>query len=310
MRLFSWPARALCAVAIVIVALTGCSAPGATVVAPPAETGAATSPATPAETNAAASPASPAETATPPAAVPTPAAEAVPASSGRRPDPTPSAAAARPAAASPPKASTPAPATNAPASVPAPAAEPPRAAPSAAPAPVFTEVTVPSGTTLSIELKTGHASDTSRVEETVRGVLRRPLLVDGREVAPAGAALTGSVTAADQAGKIKGRARLVLRFSSIVIDESDTNIATVAIAREAAATKKQDAAKIGIGAGAGAVIGAIAGGKKGAVVGGTVGAGAGTGVVLATRGDEVQLPAGTAVSTTLSQPLVVRVRMP
>jgi len=175
---------------------------------------------------------------------------------------------------------------------------------------MFTEVTVPSGTTLSIELTTGHASDTSRVEDTVRGVLRRPLLVNGQEVAPVGTAVTGHVTAADQSGKVKGRARLVLRFSSLVIGESDTPMSTAAIAREAASTKKEDAAKIGIGAGAGAVIGAIAGGKKGAIVGGTVGAGAGTGVVLATRGDEVQLPAGTAVSTTLSQPLVVRVRRP
>lgn len=298
MRLFNWPTRALCAVAIVIVALTGCSTPGTTTAAPPAETPAATAPAPPTEMLA------------PPAAAPTPVAEPVPASppaaSGGRAGAAPGAAARRPAAPSGPRASSPAPASVAP----VPATAPSRAAPSSPPAPVFTEVTVPSGTMLSIELKTGHASDTSRVEETVRGVLRRPLLVAGREIAPAGTALTGSVTAADQAGKVKGRARLVLRFSSIVIDESDTNIATVAIAREAAATKKKDAAKIGIGAGAGAVIGAIAGGKKGAVVGGTVGAGAGTGVVLATRGDEVQLPAGTAVSTTLSQPLVVRVRMP
>lgn len=302
MRLFNWPARALCAAAIVIVAQSGCSTPGTTVAAPPAETTAAPAPATPAV---------PAEIGTAPAPVPAPAPEAAPVPpppSGRRPNPTPGTAAARPAAASPSKSPSPEPATIAP----APVAAPPRAAPSPAPvpAPVFTEVTVPAGTTLAIELKTGHASDTSRVEETVRGVLRRPLLVDGREIAPVGAALTGSVTAADESGKVKGRARLVLRFSSLVIDDAETNIATVAIAREAAATKKKDAAKIGIGAGAGAVIGAIAGGKKGAVVGGTVGAGAGTGVVLATRGDEVQLPAGSVVSTTLSQPLVVRVRMP
>jgi hypothetical protein len=58
------------------------------------------------------------------------------------------------------------------------------------------------------------------------------------------------------------------------------------------------------------VIGAIAGGKKGAVVGGTVGGAAGTGVVLATRGDEVALAAGTALTTTLTQALVVRVPGP
>ncbi|HMS81649.1 MAG TPA: hypothetical protein PKC20_19425, partial [Burkholderiaceae bacterium] len=73
--------------------------------------------------------------------------------------------------------------------------------------------------------------------------------------------------------------------------------------------KKNDAAKVGIGAGAGALVGAIAGGKKGALVGGAVGAGAGTGVVLVTRGDEVTLGAGTVVTTTLREPLVVRQRI-
>jgi hypothetical protein len=75
----------------------------------------------------------------------------------------------------------------------------------------------------------------------------------------------------------------------------------------APATKKNDAGKIAAGAGAGAIIGAIAGGKKGAVVGTVVGGGAGTGVVLATRGDEVTLAAGTSLTTTLTRPLVVQV---
>ncbi len=163
---------------------------------------------------------------------------------------------------------------------------------------------------MAIELTTSHASDTSQVEDVVRGVLRRALVVDGVELVPAGAVVTGEVTAAERAGRAKGLARLALRFSSLVVDESDTAIGTVAIARQAKATKKADAGKIGIGAGAGAIIGAIAGGKKGAVVGGAVGAGAGTGVVLATRGDEVTLSAGTAVTTTLTRPLVVRVRVP
>ena len=267
-------------VALLTGALAACSAPAGPATSAPAPTTIA-------------APATSAEPAAAPAISAPPAATAAPG------------AAARSAATPAPAARTPAATISAPAA--ARAAAP---APSAPPAPVFTDVTVPSGTTLAIELETSHSADTSRVEDAVRGVLRRALVVDGVEVVPAGAALTGHVTAADRAGRVKGRARLVLRFSSVVIDDSDTAITTAAIAREAAATKKADAAKIGIGAGAGAVIGAIAGGKKGAVVGGAVGAGAGTGVVLATRGDDVTLAAGARVSTTLSQSLVVRVRLP
>ena len=193
------------------------------------------------------------------------------------------------------------------ASMPA-AAQPAPAAPVAPPEPVYRDVTIPSGARLSIELKTTVASDTSHVEDTVRGVLRVALTADGAEVVPAGAAVSGSVVSVERSGKVKGRARLALRFTSVTIDEAATRIASASIERVAENTKKEDAAKIGIGAGAGAVIGAIAGGKKGAVVGGTIGAGAGTGLVLATRGDEVQIPAGTTLTTTLTQPLVVKVR--
>lgn len=167
---------------------------------------------------------------------------------------------------------------------------------------------MPSGTSLSIELKTAVASDTSAVEDDVRGVLRRPVVVDGQEVLAAGTPVRGSVIEAVRSARVKGRARLAIRFTSITVGDESLRLASSSIAREAAATKGEDAKKIGIGAGAGAVVGAIVGGKKGAAVGGAVGAGAGTGTVLATRGDEVSLAAGTAVSTTLTQPLVFRVR--
>lgn len=70
---------------------------------------------------------------------------------------------------------------------------------------------------------------------------------------------------------------------------------------------KQTLKRSGIGAAAGAVIGAIAGGGKGAAIGSAIGAGAGTGVVMSTRGKEVHLPAGTAVRTTLDEPVTIEV---
>lgn len=229
-------------------------------------------------------------------------------------------AAGAPAPAAPADAQSPASAVNgAPSAAPAsgaPAAAPPGAdaappaapaAPAAPPAPVFKEVTVPTGTSLAIELKSPLSSATAAVEDPVEGVLRRPLVVDGAEIVPAGAMVSGSVTAAERSGRVKGRARLSLRFTSLTVGDETLPMTTAAIAREAQATKGRDAAKVGIGAGAGALVGAIAGGKKGAVVGGTVGAGAGTGVVLATRGEEVVLGAGANLTTTLTSPLVLRI---
>lgn len=250
-------------------------------------------------------------TSAPPAAPP--GADTTAATPAPRPEPAaPGVGAARPApsggrstAPPPPVASSPTPAAGV---SPAPVSPAPASAP-AAPMPEYREVTVPAGTRLSIELRTALATDTSHVEDRVRGVLRQALAVDGAEVVPAGAPVVGSVLEADRAGKVKGRAHLALRFTSITIDDADVRLDSERIARDAEGTKRDDAAKIGIGAGAGAIVGAITGGKKGAAVGGAIGAGAGTGVVLATRGDEVRLDAGTVLTTTLREPLVVRQRV-
>jgi hypothetical protein len=51
------------------------------------------------------------------------------------------------------------------------------------------------------------------------------------------------------------------------------------------------------------------GGKKGAAQGAAVGGAAGTGVVLATKGQEVRLAPGADVTTQLTAPLAVRVRV-
>ena len=60
---------------------------------------------------------------------------------------------------------------------------------------------------------------------------------------------------------------------------------------------------------AGAVMGAMMGGKKGAAEGAAVGGGAGTGLMRATKGDEVRLASGADVTTQLTAPLMVRVRV-
>jgi hypothetical protein len=132
-------------------------------------------------------------------------------------------------------------------------------------------------------------------------------VVNGATALPAGSVATGSVLEALQAGRVKGRASVSFGFDRLRSGAQAYTITSARITREAEATKGEDAAKVGLGAAAGAIIGALADGKKGAAIGGAVGAGAGTGVVLATRGEEIALAAGTVVETTLEQPLKVQV---
>src|SRR4051812_23487039 len=178
----------------------------------------------------------------------------------------------------------------------------------APPVPVVHEVTVPAGTNLPLELTTALSSETATVESPVEARLTRAIEVNGRTALPAGAVLHGNVTDVERAGKVKGRSHLAFRFTSVTVAGARENLRTNPVSFEGEASKGDDAKKVGIGAGIGAAIGAIAGGGSGAAKGAAIGGGAGTAAVLATRGKEVELAAGTPIETTTANALTLEVK--
>ena len=194
----------------------------------------------------------------------------------------------------------------APALEPAPVAAAPRPA---ARVPEYREYTIPAGTVLPLRLTSAVASDANQIEDAVSASVRQDLILDGSLVVPAGSQVAGRLVDVERSGRVKGRARLAMRFTMLKQEGDEYDIRTEAVERVAAATKGEDATKIGIGAGAGAALGAVLGGGSGAAKGAAIGAAAGTGAVLATRGEEVRLEAGETVDTRLTAPLVVRVRL-
>lgn len=161
-------------------------------------------------------------------------------------------------------------------------------------------VTLPEGTILEARLVQTLSTATHEVDSTFEATLAEPLIVDGETVAPAGTRLWGKVVESDKGGRVEGRAHLgVLLTEMETAGDKRIGITTDTLRRNAPATKREDAEKIGIGAGIGAAIGAIAGGGKGAAIGAAAGGGAGTGAVLATRGDAAVLPSETLLQFTL-----------
>jgi len=175
------------------------------------------------------------------------------------------------------------------------------------PTPVVRFLTIPAGTSLPLELTTAVSSETATVETPVSARLRRSVTIDGETVLPAGAVVNGEVSEVERAGRVQGRSRLSLRFTSVVLDGRRESLRTNPLSFEAEATKKQDATKIGAGAGIGAAIGGILGGGSGAAKGAVIGGAAGTGTVLATRGKEVELASGAELNPTLASPVEVEV---
>jgi hypothetical protein len=172
------------------------------------------------------------------------------------------------------------------------------------------EVTIPAGTAFPLVLDTGIGSDISRVEQPVQAHLARAVVVRGATAVPQGSAVSGVVTDAVRSGKVKGRAHVAVRFTSLALRGVDERyrIRTSAAGRTAPATKKKDAITIGAPAAGGAVIGGILGGKKGAAIGTAVGGGGGTAAVLTTRGKEVHMGRGSVVTVRLTEPVTVKVR--
>jgi len=236
----------------------------------------------------------------PSAAAGTPAASTPPAQSAEAPAPPPAATAAATAAPQTPSTEVPparAAATPPPASVAPPAPAPP-------PEPSFREVTVPAGTSLSVKVLNTLASDTSKVEDPVKGSLAKSVVVSGATAIPEGSQITGSVLEAKESGRVKGKAALAFRFDRLVVRGETHRIQTARVANEAASDKKSDVKKGGLGAGLGAVVGGIAGGGKGAAIGAVAG---GAGTIMATKGNEVHLAPGTIVTVLLQDPLTVSV---
>lgn len=177
--------------------------------------------------------------------------------------------------------------------------EPTRPAPPPEPTPTPRPrlVVVPADTALKIELATAVSSGSNRTGDLVLAKLVDDVRVDGAVVLPAGSELRGRVTAVAKSGRVKGRARLAVAFDSIEVRDRRHELEATTIDVTAGSTRKRDAALIG----GGAVAGAVVDGKKGAGIGALLGGGA----VLVTKGKEVTLAAGTPVELTLKRDLKI-----
>jgi hypothetical protein len=161
------------------------------------------------------------------------------------------------------------------------------------------DFTVPEGTEITARLEQSLSSRTARVEDRVDATVDRAIRVDGRVVIPAGATVSGVVRDAEPASRPAHGGRLEIRFDRINVEGQRTDIRSRIVNLSESSVDKS---KVGLGAVLGGVLGAVVGGGKGALLGAVVGGG---GAVVATKGDEVELPAGTVVTLRLDQPVRV-----
>ncbi|HKE86574.1 MAG TPA: TrbI/VirB10 family protein [Vicinamibacterales bacterium] len=176
------------------------------------------------------------------------------------------------------------------------------------PGPVLEELVVAAQSVIGLQMESSVSSDRARVEDQVVARVTRDVKVGDRVAIPAGAKANGEVTVVERGGKVRDRARLGVRFTSIVLaDGTRLPIETETIYREGDSPGRESSAKIGGGAIGGAIIGGILGGAKGAAIGGSVGAGAGTAAVMAGGRNNATLASGSPVTVRLEEPVTVTV---
>ena len=162
---------------------------------------------------------------------------------------------------------------------------------------------VPVGTEFDVRLQQTLSSATAKVEDRVEATTMVDLMDGNRVVVPAGSVMRGIVSSVNKATRLERKGSLTIVFDQITVGRRAIPIrATVEQALESEGIRGE-AGKIGAGAGVGAILGAILGGTKGALAGILVGGG---GVIAATEGKDVELPAGTVLRVRLDSALNLR----
>jgi len=181
-----------------------------------------------------------------------------------------------------------------------------QSAPPPLPPPPPTPIVVPAGTVLTVRTSQALSSKDSQTGQTFLASLAQPVSVKGKAALPAGSTVSGTVVNAKAKGKVKGEGQLDLALTSVSVGNHTYQIQTAVLSSTVKGKGKRTAATTGGGAAGGALIGGIAGGGKGAAIGAAVGAGAGFIGGAVTGNKQIEIPAESALTFTLSQSLTLK----
>jgi type IV secretion system protein VirB10 len=171
--------------------------------------------------------------------------------------------------------------------------------------------TIPAGTKIPVALKHAISTKSAREGDPVYAQTTFPLAIDGKIIVPAGTYVQGRIVNVKRPGRVKGRAELMMHFTSLIFPSGYTVSLPGALDQipgqetskmkgsegtvQQEGSKGKDAKTVATTTWPGAAIGAAAGGGKGALIGAGAGSAAGLAAVLLTRGPDLRIEQGTAV---------------
>lgn len=163
--------------------------------------------------------------------------------------------------------------------------------------------TIPVGQELDVRLQTPLSSSTAQAEQRFEATTAVDLMQGDAVLIPAGSTVRGVVSSVEAAGRIDRTGRLTLSFDQLTVNGRDYPIRAMATQVFESGGIREEAKIVGTAGAVGGIIGGIIGGLKGALLGAVIGSG---GVIAATEGKDVDLPAGTIVRVRLDTPVQIR----
>jgi len=174
-----------------------------------------------------------------------------------------------------------------------------------------TALTIPAGTKVPLALKQAISTKTAKEGDPVYCETTFPFVVNDRIVIPAGTYIQGKISHIQRAGRVKGRAELLMHFTSMIYPSGYTVMlpgsvenmpgAEKTAMKDSEGTVRQDSEKgrdigtVASTASTGAVIGGLSAGGKGAGIGAAAGGLTGLAIAMLSRGSDVRLEPGTSI---------------
>jgi hypothetical protein len=185
---------------------------------------------------------------------------------------------------------------------------------------------IPAGSKIPVSLAQAISTKNAREGDPVYATTAFPFVLNERVLVPAGTYIQGKIVHVERAGRVKGRAEILIHFTSLIYPSGYTVMLPGAVENTPGAENKsvkdqegtiqqdkdtgkrvEDAAKGGaIGTVAGATAGGLAtGGLNGARVGAGLGAATGVAWALLRHGPDVRLEVGTSIEMEIQRDVPV-----
>ena len=179
------------------------------------------------------------------------------------------------------------------------------------------ELVIPAGTKVPVSLKHAISTRGTREGDAVYAETTFPVVANGRVLIPSGTYVQGRISHIKQAGRIKGRAEVLMHFTTLIYPSGYTVLLPASVENAPGVDKtrikdeegtiradSQTGEKVATAAetaATGTVIGAASAGGKGALIGAGIGGAVGTAIGMLTRGNDVKLDVGTTIEMVIQR---------